>query len=382
VLAVVALARVLPAEDFGVFSLVYAGLTLFLGSSRAYFGIPLVLSAQGGAGNIARSYSLAFSGLLLLSLPIVGVLVGLGALASLGNSSELTILMVAVVSLATPLILLQDLARYYAIARSRPQSAVMSDGVWFLGAFALVLAGPMVGSSWTIAGWLAAIILSAVVAVAPTRPAIDLLGGRRNLIPKRGIRESVLGSALLSSGTGLLVAVLVAPAFGIAGVGSIRGIGTLFGPMNTMIAFLDFAVLGALVKRDRSKDSRSMSFLLLLIIGVTAIWGLLLFLIPQNVGEAVLGETWVGARVLLPVVLLEYIFLALVAVMALVLKARGLSWAIFSNKILSSGTILIGVSAAVLFADNLIWVSAGIAFGAFVGTTALARSTIRALRIT
>jgi hypothetical protein len=82
--------------------------------------------------------------------------------------------------------------------------------------------------------WASVVGLALLVCLVMLRPAVDLAGGIRLLRPRRGIRESSAGVVLLSSVTGLVVALLVATTLGVQDSGALRGAGTLLGPVNTL----------------------------------------------------------------------------------------------------------------------------------------------------
>ena len=379
-IAVIALARVLSTDEFGVFSLVYTGLTLFLGVSRAFFGIPLAMAAWEGEVAIRKLYTRSISALLILTLPIVAAIIGLGIVTIGQPMATSSLLLVGVVAVATPLVLMQDAARYYAISTGRQAVAVLSDSVWFAGVTVLMFLGSEIDSTALALAWLGTIVVAFLIALLALPPSVDFSGALRLMVPKRGVRESVAGLMLLSSSVSLLVALMVSPIFGVQAVGSLRGAGTLFGPINTLIAFLDLAVLGSLMKRSRARDARALALVLGAMIAMTISWAVCLLVLPSQWGAVLLGETWQGARSLIPATAAEYVLLAAGASMALVLKARSLAGVLIRNKVLSSAVILVAVGATILLTHELIWVALSLGLGALAGASAMAVSLARTLR--
>lgn len=379
-LAVVALARALTPEAFGTFSLMYAGLVLFLGVSRSYVGLPLAISSRFGAAGVRDAFSLSVSAIIGLSAPIVAVMLVFGKLV--GGSLPLGefVPIVVTVAVSVPIVLLQDLSRYAAIALQRPRVAVASDTIWLCGVGLLLFVGPQLSTPALMSIWLGSVGVATAVAYVSVPATLSIRAGVRSLRPGSGVRESVTGAVLLSNGTSLLVSIFVVPSFGIQAVGSLRGVGTLFGPLNTLIAFLDFAVLSSISRQPRDKDSSLLRRMLVVMILLAAAWAGFLMLLPDSVGGMLLGETWEGARALVPVAAVEYVLLVSVACFALILKVRKRSGALIGNKILSSMVILMGAAIAAILATNLIWVSVALALGALTGVAVSVRSAAAALR--
>jgi O-antigen/teichoic acid export membrane protein len=370
-IAVLVVAQVLDAKDFGVFSLLYSGLTLLLGLSRAFFGIPISIGAREDPASLKALFDSSFSAVVILAIPIclsMGM-VGIFSVIAGGGSSSAAMLVVAL-GVATPLALLQDVGRYYAIASGRPLVALISDALWLVLLAPAVWLGLLKLELLFVSAWVFAIVASLVLIVLWLKPSLSLRPGLNLLKPGRGLRESAAATVLFSSGTTLVVGFLVTPVYGAAAVGSLRGAGTLFGPVNTLITFLDFGILSRLTRQDRSKDVRSAGVVAVALCGVALAWWAFLLWIPERFGTAVLGETWAGARRLLPATGIEYFFLAFVASMVLVLKLRRAARPLFVNKIISSAAIVAGAFVVVLFRGPLIGVSLGMAFGALIGAVA------------
>lgn len=381
VIVVLAIAKVLTPDTFGAFSLVYTGLTMAVGVSRAFFGIPIAIASADSPEQRHRLYLRSVSAVMIVSPVILGALFFLGWAVAPGWLLQEAFLAVLITAIAAPLIVIQDVSRYYAIASHRAAIALTSDAIWFVAAMSLFLAGPLMGPQLVLFIWLVSVAAAALAAAGPLGFRADLAGGLGLLKIAPGLRESVAATVLLSNGTTLAVGFMVAPVFGIQAVGSLRGAGTLFGPINSLISLLDFSVLGYLARRDRAKDVRFLFSLAGIACALSAVWGIALLLLPYNWGYFLLGETWEGARSLLPVVALEYIVLAAVASLALTLKARLAAGPILWSKISSSVVILVAVAVAVLAADALIWVSAALVVGAVAGLVAMSVSLSRLLQV-
>jgi hypothetical protein len=76
----------------------------------------------------------------------------------------------------------------------------------------------------------------------------------------------------------------------------------------------------------------------------------------------------------------EYVFLVVIASMALLLKARKMARALITNNVISFAVLLSSVAVAAIFADQVIWVAASLALGAAVGVVAMTTSSVQALK--
>lgn len=368
---VLAFARAMDAQDFGVFSLGYAGLTLFLGLSRAFFGIPLSIRAREGQERLRGLYEKSMSAALLLFVPIAGVVMAISAIGAFVGGGTGVGLVAIVVGVATPLVMLQDIARFFASASGTPKVALWSDCIWFCGMGLLFALGNRLSSIWFSFSWLGMIMFSFLVMVLwlPWRPT--LRGALAVLRPRLGLRESLAGTVLLANGTPLVIGILVTPFFGASAVGSLRGAGTLFGPINTMIGFLDFGVLSHVIKRKRSTDRTTAHVVAATLLFTELIWMTILLATPREIGELILGDSWRGTRDILPFTGVEYAFLCITAGVVLILKVRGYARRLFVTKILVTAIILVGSVIAVRMATQFVVIPAVMAFAAAVGAGSL-----------
>ena len=378
VLAVLVVARQLDAAAFGSFSVAYTALALFLGVSRAFFGLPLSLTAKDGPSATTSFFHGAWAALLVLSLPVFVVVAGVAYLL-VQPATPGAVLAIVFVGLATPLIVLQDLGRYYALAIGRPQVALLSDIVWLIGIVAL-FAVPALAPGAILGLWLSIIIASLAVIVVVFRPAPRWSETRGHLRLRRGLRESVTGTVLLSSGTSLAVNGMATRSYGLELVGGMRGASTAFGPVNTLITFLDFAVLPRLAGRPARESGRLLWSAMAACLFCSACWITVLLLLPDAWGTWLLGDTWERTRSILPITAIEYVLLTVAAVLSLALKARGAARALFVSKIISSSAIVVGVVVVIAVGAPPLSVPAVLVMGALTACAALALALLLARR--
>lgn len=344
-LSVLVMARGLDSPTFGVFALAYTALTLFLGLSRAFFGVPIALAAKNNSAALSRLYLNSMSSLLILFVPVAMVVAVTGAV-SIPHQSSAFVVLVIVVGMAAPLVMMQDVSRYYAIATGTPGTAILSDALWLGGIIFLAVAGPSIGPIQLIVSWGGIVAFSLFATFPRLRPRLAFREGARLLIPRRGLRESIALSVTLSTGVTLAMGFLMLPFLGTTSVGTIRAAGTLFGPVNTLIALLDFSVLGSLAKRDRSRDIRSVTIVTVGLTIVTMLWASILLIVPSSIGTILLGASWKATRTILPITSVEYVLLCVAAGLALVFKLRNRPRTLLVNRVISSVVI---VGSAILF---------------------------------
>lgn len=373
VVAVLVVARQLDAESFGSFSLAYLVLTLFLGVGRAFFGLPLSLSARAGEVASRRLFEQALAALLVAALPISVVVFGVGStLSGAWHGSQSTAIIA--VAVATPLVLLQDIGRYYALAIGRAGTALLADAVWFGGVVALFIA-PL-PSLALFSLWIGAILASIVVFTASFHPKPKWKAAVQALRPERGLRANVSGTVILSNITSLSVNGLASSRYGLEIVGGLRGASTLFGPVNTLITFLDFAVLPRLVQRSEASARRLLLSTFAATVASTLLWVVVLLNIPDAWGMWLLGETWQTARAIFHITAVEYVLLVCAAIFSLHLKTRNAGRFLLVSKVISSAAIIVGVIIALLVSPTVLGVPLAIALGAGISCLSLGVSVL------
>jgi O-antigen/teichoic acid export membrane protein len=381
-LAVFVLAGSLSSGEFGVFAMAYTVLTLFVGVTRSFFGLPLALAAQRSTDELTDLYRASVSALCWIAIPVAAVVFGVGALSAMGASPaavELGLWASLAVAVATPMVMLQDISRYYAIALDKPGVAVVSDAIW-LGAIVLLFATrDLLDPAAVVLAWSLAVAASLGYVVVLFRPRLSLRAGLRLLVPRGGLRESISVTVVLSTGVTLVMGFLMLPFLGAAAVGTIRGAGTLFGPVNTLMALLDFSVLSQLARRDRSSDGRSVLLIATVVCALTAVWAGVLLLLPESIGVFILGDTWDGARRILPITSIEYVLLCLAASLALIPKLRDRAKVLLLNRVWASVTILGVALAALLLGGDVVAMAIALLLGAVVSAVGLVWNSRREL---
>ena len=292
--AVAIAANVATANQFGPFSLAYAGLLLFLGAQRALVGETLLVR-YSRTGQLTRDIAAASLGATaLVAVPTVLLLLA-GAAAAGEENAALWLVMAGV----APVVLLQDNLRYLFICEGVPGRALAIDGVWAVISIAAMLLAAQAGAGlaavllWWGAGAAVALVMGLLLGrCVPAVPA-----GVRWLWLNRRFAFRYAGEfAALNASSFAVLYLLVFP-LGAAGVGALRAAQLLFSPLNTVFGALKTAVIPELVRTRGTPAFRARlleALAVVLVLGVG--WGAAVLLLPAGAGEFVLGETWQNAE--------------------------------------------------------------------------------------
>jgi O-antigen/teichoic acid export membrane protein len=360
VLAVVLIARTLDAGSFGRFALAYSLLVVFLGLSRAWFGtrLSLVLEPSTAVAEGRR----VLGALVILAPLLVIIVLACGYL--LTGRGDMILLVVA---LATPIVCMQDALRFAAVAAGRQGAALVSDLAWTVALVALVPIGGRLTSSAILALWLAAAVVALLIIAGALRARPELGGGWAVLRSRHRTAESISFGTLVTQGASLVVISVVSAVISLTAVGSMRGASTLLGPLNVLIAFVSIALTPMLVRRRRPGDLRFCSAVAATMLFLVAVWGLVVLTMPDRWGEALLKDSWQGARSVLPFAVLEYCALGVGTAWVLGLKVRHEAGGLFRQKLIVAVAMVAAGCAAAAWSGDVRMVSAGLAVAAGIG---------------
>jgi O-antigen/teichoic acid export membrane protein len=215
---------------------------------------------------------------------------------------------IAVLAVALPIVVAQDLCRYAAVAARRPLVAVSSDLVWVVVVAVGYAFRPPMRAALTV--WLGGAVLALLVALVALRLRPAWAHGWSALRERNSVSEvsglTTVGSSLVS----YAILGLATLALDAAAAGALRGAATVMAPVNTLLAFVGLAVLPVAFRTPPSGQARLVARTAAVLAGGSAAWGGFLLVLPRSVGELLLGATWDGARSVLPWTILEYAALA------------------------------------------------------------------------
>ena len=304
---VAAVARSSTTEAFGVFSLIYAAFMVGAQVSRNLNGVPLAIEALHLPDPRRNERGAAAAAL------IEGVAVGTVLLVAARLAPPALEPAVGLLALAAPVVLVQDTLRHVAFARSRAADAAIGDLVWIAAQAAGLVVIELIGTTTTIAAisvWAVAATTSAVVLSVRLRvaPAVAEFGPwrRRSWSFASGFTlEGLLVTAPRQAAQWVVGALV---GFGV--VGAVRAATLCLAPLQAVISGLASALVPACRSvRARQgmvglrRTTRRLGWTLALAAGaVTAA----LLLLPTEVGEALVGESWPRARPILWLIGIEH----------------------------------------------------------------------------
>jgi O-antigen/teichoic acid export membrane protein len=304
-------ARTLGAEGFGAFSLVYLTSAFVLSATRGVATDPLLVRFSGPMDGRWRAATAAATATAATSGVAAGLLIALLA-PVLPTSLEGGFWALA---LTLPGLLLQDSCRFAFFSAGRPSGAVLNDAVW--GGLLLLALGALVisdqasvpsvvlafGTTATLAGVLGLIQLRMAPRWRATRTWLAeqrSLGGRylvENLSigAARQVRFFALGAVA-----------------GLAAVGDTRAAEILMGPFLVILMGASQVAVPEASHVLRESPRRLLRFCTALgavLATASALWGTsILLLLPTGVGDLALGELWVAASDLVPIVMIGMVF--------------------------------------------------------------------------
>lgn len=230
---------------------------------------------------------------------VVGIILGFAAL-------PITLLLLPqqawaalVLSVSLPILLFQDTLRYVTMYNKAVFHAAAGDLLWLV--FATIATMACVATDHTEPGWLVtawagsgAVSASYLFVAAKVRPTVHALHGF--LLGDRALRLNLAADALLTTGSLNLSILLTASTIGIAGVGIIRFLQTLFGPITLLfgVLYVEFATRSRREANDVAPFKAACRMAVVLIAGTIGLTFLTLAareLLGQNFGGAVLATS-------------------------------------------------------------------------------------------
>lgn len=296
-------ARELGPVGFGAFSIAFATYLFALSASRGLATDPLVVRYSDASTTSWRQATASATG----TAALVGVIVGLGcvmaAVLLLDNAVRSALLSLG---LMLPGLLLQDSWRYVFFAARRGRDAFLNDLVWAVVLAPFIVAVVVSGRSdvsWFVFAWGGAALVASLVgsAQAGILPRLSLVSQWHRT--HRDLAVRYLSENLsLAVATQLRLYGLAAIA-GLATVGALRGAELLLGPVNLIImgiaGLMAIPEAAKLANSDLSRMRRFVVGLAFLLGAAVVLWGLVVGLLPDWLGQWLLGATWQPAAALL-----------------------------------------------------------------------------------
>jgi O-antigen/teichoic acid export membrane protein len=300
--------RELSITSLGFFALIYNGALLVESVLRSLVLLPLsVRFASGGRGELRRAGAASLGAALLVGLCAVVV----GAAASLalhGMHREL----LAMSGLAVLALITQETWRVFFFTAGRPWRAAFNDGACLAVTAGLLAAGLMVDHHQLtavdlLALWTAGTAIGTIVGLVQTRLVPHLYSGWEWLA-----EQGRLGGRLAAAQGGERLAaqvafVAIAYFASNASLGHISAARTLVSPFTTLVVALATFATPEASRAYRAGGQNFRRYLLgvsVISAGALALFGLVLFSVPDHLGRHLVGPNWTLARDLLVPILI------------------------------------------------------------------------------
>ncbi|MGW7066908.1 hypothetical protein ACWGII_07430 [Streptomyces sp. NPDC054855] len=297
-------ARSLGLTAFGVFSLAWVTYGVVLSVSRGLATDPLVVRFSGVSdaswrGAVARSSGTALS---------VGVVIGAVCLVvglALGGQVGPAF---AGLGVMLPGLLLQDAWRYSFFAAGNGRKAFVNDVVWGVALVPAMVVAARVGTVTAfVLAWGASATVAAVYGCFQAGIRPQLTGARVWLHEHRDLSYRYLVENVGVSGASQLRAYGLGVIVAVSAVGVIRGAELLLGPFLAVLMGLTLVTVAEAARMLRQAPDRLGRFCLYLGVGQAVgalLWGSVLLLVPDRLGELILGDVWSSASaIIVPVTL-------------------------------------------------------------------------------
>jgi O-antigen/teichoic acid export membrane protein len=356
----VLVARQVSATEYGAFALSFALYGYLVMVSRLLVSQPLMVRFSGvERTEFVRAARQSTGAAVAVALVPAAAMALAGVTA--GGTVGPTLVATAVL---LPGLLLQDAWRMVFFACGRPRVAAANDAAWGVVQLALVLAvsatgrGSAVGYlvAWGLAAWVAAALGAVQAGFAPAPRS-----ARRWLAAHWDLSRYFVSELVAINGATQLMLVLVAAIGGLAVAGTLRGAQVLTGPVTLLtLSGMAFAI-PELARRPWIVGRRLLragAGISAAVVAPTAVWGVVLLLLPDDLGRQLLGDTWAGVEsILVPTVLAMVVSVASLGPTCGVYAAKR-PRVLFPLQLLAAPAFLVGGVAGVLL---------GGAFGAAVG---------------
>ncbi|MBJ7289904.1 MAG: hypothetical protein JHC79_13380 [Williamsia sp.] len=297
----------LSANGFGAYGIAFVIYTLALTVSRAATSMPFMLLWKDSSRS--RGFETGFFGVSVLLSSFCGLVI---ACVSIFINGELQAGLLGIAAAIVPL-LIQDSFRYYQLKVVGIRVVLAADTIFLasnmaLQALVVVIAPPQallfIMFSWGLSALLSMLVKFRVFALIRVNRCVHFF-----TVPAKGPASNLTIEAFVTSGS-QYTAILLASAFaGLALSGQIRGGQVILGPLVVISQGVLMSVLPRVIElgaRDRVRVSRvSMLFGAFLFV-CSIVYSGIAFLIPDSIGERVLGGAWsLSLQSLLPLAIAQ-----------------------------------------------------------------------------
>ncbi len=295
----VLIARSVDADNFGAFSLAFSVNLVVVNLARAVGTQPLVIRYSAVDPADWRRGAAAATGTMLVMGIATGILsIGIGFV--IGGLAQPTFIALGIVM---PALLIQDAWRFVFFAGGRDRDAVITDFVWAVSLVAvLILLSSLRSVPLAVLGWGVSTLLAGVVGAWLSGVVPRPLAFRAWLREHSDLVGRYSVEVLVGLGATQAAIYVVAATAGLASAGSIRAAQILLGPMHIVLQAAHLIAVPEGVRIRRRSPGRFRLAIIGLGVGLAVVigaWVLGLSLLPFEIGDALLGDSWAAARVVL-----------------------------------------------------------------------------------
>ena len=370
-------AGLLTARDFGTWAVAFTIGVIILTAVRTWSGDGLMIVSPAHPGNSAVDAKGASTfGV------CTGVACGLLLLVAAGLLKGSARAALAALAFGLPLVLAQDACRFSLLSQRRARAAFVNDSLWLVLSCAMLLTLRRLNNDsvfLSMASWSVLALPSVAVGFVQTRAGLSLSAALRWVRSIQYLSSRLLAEYVVFMASSLLALTVVIGVFGdIELAGSLRGALVLMGPITVVLAastiylqprmVVDHTVGHTVVGRGRDQSAS--------VVGITAIWVVLLHLVPDSFGTRVFGFTWFGARTQLFEVGLMFCFAGASVGAINVLRCTGRVAMSLRAHLILACVVAIGTSAGAIV-DGSFGAVTGFTFSSAAGPVLLWRSALR-----
>ncbi|MFI5932977.1 hypothetical protein [Actinoplanes sp. NPDC051494] len=303
-LLAVGVARSVSVEEFGHFAVAFSLYVLIVGAYRCAI-TEQVLALPGAPGVTHRGSQL---------LVMLG---GIAGVVAVGTALAFDLKYILVLGIALPGLVMYEHIKTLLLGFGRAESAFVQEIIWtgiVVSLFVLMMVtdlGPLaIFSGWAIGGATIG-LLQAVrlgVSLKPATKTPDLPAKTSFLY---GL-EFLTGSGVAQLITSLLLIAATAEV-----IGALRAAGTILAPCTILITTARGIAIPYLARIQANDPQKLVQRALLIcatMMSAIATLGLLVFLLPAQVGSSLLGGSWAGAKPTVPFLTAELVFACLSAI--------------------------------------------------------------------
>jgi O-antigen/teichoic acid export membrane protein len=350
----VLVAHSVDSNAFGGFAVAFTIFTLLVGASRAVATSPLGIRFSDAPSDDFRRASSAATGAALA----LGALGGVGCLVAGGLAADSVKPGLIALGVIFPALIVQDAWRQVFCAAGRPAAAALNDAVWVVGELAILSAVLVSGRASTpllILSWGISAIPAALLGVRQGRTWPNPWRAVTWLLEHRTLTGYMATVFVTSYGSYQAALLCIGTLGSLESIGALRGVQVLLSPTAVLsVAALSFAIpefarrRSELTKRQWYAGALSVSAIVALL-GLS--WGMICELLPNSVGRALLGDTWVGTSDILWAGILGQFGSALAVGPVTMLFAMDRARTTLSVQIVFAPLIFVAATGGVLIAD-------------------------------